>query len=112
MQVVLKPYISFLHVFWSFLTLTLISLSLSASSEYSAITMTVIDIVEKSWAPALSAWQHHQSKPQVHSQGATELEATMNSVGEAVADKYDVLVDILGKPFADGDGNAQHPGSV
>jgi hypothetical protein len=69
--------------------------------------MTVIDTVEKSWAPALAAWQNHQSKPQVHSHGATELESTMSSVGETVADKYDVLVDMLGKPFADGDGNVQ-----
>lgn len=64
----------------------------------------VIARLQKAWTPALTAWQQYLTTTGGRNSDPSDSRSTMNSVADQVNQAYDDLVDVLGKPFAKGDG--------
>jgi hypothetical protein len=73
-------------------------------------TPNALLIIFQVWQPALDAWEQYRKSPASSDDSRSRLEPVMQSVEDGIADKYNVMVDSLGRPFAQGDGENQFCG--
>jgi len=67
-------------------------------------------IVFQHWKPALDAWEQYRTSPASSDDSRSRLEPVMQSVKDGFVNKYNVMVDSLGRSFAQGDGENQFGG--
>lgn len=74
-----------------------------------AAVLSTWDTIWRSWKPAVDAWEQHKTAIASTRNDAEELGTVMVRAQKTIGNKYNEIVDPVGKGFAQGDGMKQNP---